>query len=825
MSRKRSDRSRPDPPGKSPDTGGEGAGSAGADAAAVGVLIGIWAVYFFPMLVSKDLLFGDDMISSYYILYDYVRRGFQTWGAPPLWAREVFCGNPLLPFVWGSLYPFNWIFLFVPAQIGFNLFLPLHNLLAALFAYALMRSLRIRPAPAVVGALAYQFTGRLVTLMQQPRLLAPTVYLPALALAAIWILRTGRWRWVLFGAAMLALQFLVVNPQITVYSGMIVGAWVIYGLVRLGREERSWRPVLDRTLKLAAGGALFLGLVAPQLAETAAYSRFSSRGAGKDWEFATSFSWPPEEIMSLFLKSPYGEWLNQKDFFAKPWKKDLYVYGRYGFTSHAEYLGVVTLFLASIGFLSGLRGGGGRRGPPVVFLLALAVGCYLFALGRYGPLFPVFFHLLPPLSRFRVPVRMLIGTELATAILAGAGADALWEALRRGERMPARLQRTVWISAGILAGIVMLFLLITHLGHEAFARFFRIPPVEFWHRPGLPVVVAQDVNRILGYLLRDVGEFLLVLAAACGAVFLAFRPRAPRRRTAILAVVPLLLIVDQGSMGRRFQHRIPLENRYFTGPKEVVAFLKSRPGLFRILPMVGITEFLPNLPYLVGLESFVGYHAVTLRHFGDLAERARYKPILDMANVEYLLLDADLSPESALEPVFRQGTIRVYRNPGALPRAYLVDRFRTIPDAERRLQYMTGPSFDPAREVVLEDAPPKPAPVPGEGGCGEVEPPVYGRETIRTRVNARRRCFLVTSDTWYPDWSVEVDGRPAEILRANHAFRAVVVDAGEHDVVFRYTPRGYRRWLPVAAGLWIALAVGLGAGFVGGRRRRRTGSR
>jgi uncharacterized membrane protein YfhO len=50
--------------------------------------------------------------------------------------------------------------------------------------------------------------------------------------------------------------------------------------------------------------------------------------------------------------------------------------------------------------------------------------------------------------------------------------------------------------------------------------------------------------------------------------------------------------------------------------------------------------------------------------------------------------------------------------------------------------------------------------------------------------------FLVLNDLWHPWWFAEIDGKPAEILRANVLFRAVAVPPGKHTVQFSFRPIG-----------------------------------
>lgn len=75
------------------------------------------------------------------------------------------------------------------------------------------------------------------------------------------------------------------------------------------------------------------------------------------------------------------------------------------------------------------------------------------------------------------------------------------------------------------------------------------------------------------------------------------------------------------------------------------------------------------------------------------------------------------------------------------------------------------------------------------------------RKRAQTRVEVQVQGgadgLLVLADPWYPQWKVTVDGRPAELLRVDHAFRGVRVPAGTHRVVFSYEDRA----------LWVGLVV------------------
>jgi len=76
--------------------------------------------------------------------------------------------------------------------------------------------------------------------------------------------------------------------------------------------------------------------------------------------------------------------------------------------------------------------------------------------------------------------------------------------------------------------------------------------------------------------------------------------------------------------------------------------------------------------------------------------------------------------------------------------------------------------------------------------------------------------YLVLSEAYYPGWRAEIDGKPAEVLPANHLIQAIRLPAGKHVVRFSYRSRFLGLGFGVA---FLAAMVPVGIVLV--RRRRR----
>jgi len=63
--------------------------------------------------------------------------------------------------------------------------------------------------------------------------------------------------------------------------------------------------------------------------------------------------------------------------------------------------------------------------------------------------------------------------------------------------------------------------------------------------------------------------------------------------------------------------------------------------------------------------------------------------------------------------------------------------------------------------------------------------------------------YLVLRRTFFPGWKARVNGAPAPVFRADYAFCAVELPAGESSIELYYQPSSFR------TGAWIAALVPL----------------
>jgi hypothetical protein len=146
-------------------------------------------------------------------------------------------------------------------------------------------------------------------------------------------------------------------------------------------------------------------------------------------------------------------------------------------------------------------------------------------------------------------------------------------------------------------------------------------------------------------------------------------------------------------------------------------------------------------------------------------------------------------PGPGLRVVYDAPDARIFENPMAAPRAFVAPRARCVDD-RTALRLLRDRALDTSAEVLLADCA-TPSPATGQP-AREVAARIAVDAPARVVVNATTDApaWLVLTDTWFPGWRARVDGVETPVLRADHAFRAVALPPGRHDVEFTFMPRG-----------------------------------
>ncbi len=279
----------------------------------------------------------------------------------------------------------------------------------------------------------------------------------------------------------------------------------------------------------------------------------------------------------------------------------------------------------------------------------------------------------------------------------------------------------------------------------------------------------------------------------------------------------------------------------------LVRFLKSDPSLYRVSSTTAGGVLVPNtkLPYrlfdvdlswILTVDRFSKLQATVNRpgptwryepHKLFEWDLARHQPLLDLANVKYLVVppapDRAGRPDPAAgRPAFRlawDGDVRVYENLRVLPRAFLVPRARIVDSPAAALAAVTQPDFDPRAAVLLEDpAAPALPPAPPGASAASARVTSFSANRVVVRAESPHPAYLVLSEVFYAGWHARLDGAPVPLHRGDYLFRAVHLPPGAHEIVFTFWPRAYTL---AAAGSLLAGAV-IVAGLLSalpGRRR------
>lgn len=352
-------------------------------------------VFFFaPLLFTTTRIAantGDIYLHSYPL--KFLVSEHLTTGKMPLWNPYLFAGQPLLANPQSAVfYPPSIFFYLFPLPMAFNYFFVFHLFLGGFFMYLLLSSLRLPRTAALAGSMIYPFSSFFLYHLPSghPVALSGYIWLPLVILGLEQVRTESSRGWVLFLALALSFQFLAGHSQ----PVFITFAFILFHFFATG--FRSWKNLLS-------AGGFFLLFVSLQGIPALELSQCLERDT---WPYLTQYySLTLKHFCTIFTPGYFGTVLDKTYPFTDP---SLF------YERHAQYIGIVPLFLAGAGMLLSFRS---KR----FFYPAVIAGGVFFSLGFNNPLYRFLYPLLPGLSLVRSPASFYLLSLTGLAVCAAAG--------------------------------------------------------------------------------------------------------------------------------------------------------------------------------------------------------------------------------------------------------------------------------------------------------------------------------------------------------------------------------------------------------------------
>jgi hypothetical protein len=773
-----------------------------------GGLLFLLTLGFFWRTLSGDVYQpadGGDLVSFLFPTYRFAARTLSQ-GALPLWNPHLYGGAPFVSDIQaGFLYPPNLLLFLLNPQFDYQVMQWLaigHIYWAGLGMYVLLRTLRwgawgpvSRPA-ALFGALAFQFSDPLLIHQGNLNLITVLSWLPWVFAAYHGALAGRSLRWAALSGLLFAVGNYAGHAQSSLYIGLALvvytvvwgvgsGGWGV-GSGGWGVRSREWGVGSGRgAIQSFLAGLRFLFvtlvvtllLTAPILLPALELAGYTARSEFS-YQETVSYSLAPVQAIGLVTPGFFGRGP------ALHW----------GLWERVEtpFAGVAALILALAAII--LADGATRR--QLWPWLALATVGFLTGLGIYAILHGWLTLLLPGFGQLRAPARALILWTFAVSVLSAVGFDHL-RLLSTNIRAAAPHSPLPAPHSPLPTPHSPFPILSFLLKAGAFLLAVVFTPLLY-----LALLLTQ--HDPTAFLRASVAALAITLAAGCWLATWALI--AARRAGWIGAGVWAALLIgvlyfDLAATGA-YTDISPVDPTHGFHHPEIVSFLKSDLELFRIDTDTGIDDlWQPDAAALHGLEDIGGIaNPLTLRHWSEVlaATGGRHARLYDMLNVKYVIVrDGTPLPEGKFELAFdAPGELAVYRNVQVMPRAWLV--YEAIAQ-ENMLDSLQADGFDPGQTVLLNIGASE---APGDGS-ETVDVLSAGPNRMTVRVQTTTPGYLVLSEVWYPGWRATVNGEAAEVLRANHALRALPVPAGEGVVELWFAPPMWRyglfTWLVGAA--------------------------
>lgn len=703
------------------------------DLIAAAILLLLPALYFFDVVIGRSAFFFGDLLRFHHP-GKKVWRDIVLGGEFPYWNPYLSAGQPLAANPQNEVfYPPNWLIFLPGYDYAFQLLILVHIALALVAMYALLRSMRVQPPAAAIGAFSYGLGGVMLSLHHLPPIFFSAAWLPLTCLFARRAILHRRRPDFAWASLFLGMQFLIGEPAMLIETAIVIALFALFCGIR---EKR----VVAALLLASAIGATGLLVGAAQMLPALDHARDSVRSRGIPWEMAAVWSLPPIRLAELFYPDVLGPLI----------RGDRVVFtgaSAYGNRSSpylfSLYPGLLLSVLALAGFARRIRGW-----PLAAALLIIAI---LLSLGEHTPFVRILYDCGLTFLRFFEKFM-----QLAAFALVVFGAIALQNIIDGDRRLR--------LTAIVIAATATAFALVFALGGLRGAMLLLLLVIfERVRRPFWCALAAL-------FLIADLTPVIREITPRSDASLFESTPLAAQKLLQWPRSFRIFHEADwhgDSPLAQRYLQSIGLHSEPLRN-----AMLPSIPHEFGLSTVMEIdydlTLLLPTDDFVAAMAK-IGHRSASgwpqpMAAMSNAWIRTEYRPIEDAvarAGGEF----RNLQPVAFL-PLARQ------------PRYYFASDVIAIRGRDDFVRMLTTQRF--ANDVAFANV----APFHPSGGV--VRKVEEHANRIRLEADSEGRGFLVLSVTPHKYWTVRIDGSEAKPIITNLGYQGLELGRGHHVIELRY---------------------------------------
>ena len=810
------------------------------DLIAILAFIVISFIYFFPATTEDRILFQHDTVAGAGAGQE-AKEYYERTGERTRWTNALFGGMPTYQMSpsYDSTEPLTFV------QKVYHLFLPNYvwlTFIMMLGFYILLRAFGIPAWLAGLGGIIWGFSSYFFILIAAGHnwKFITLAYIPPTIAGIVLAYRKKYLLGGIITALFMAMQILSNHVQMTYYFLFVI-LFMVGAFFEDAWRKKELPQFFKATGVLIVAGLIGVSINLSNLYHTYEYSKETMRGkselkyegaaakqtsSGLNRDYITQWSYGIGETFSLLVPNVKGgasvplsrsEKAMEK---ANPMYSSLYsqltqYFGDQPMTSGPVYVGAFVLMLFILGCFI-------VKGPMKWALLGATIFSILLSWGKnFMGLTDFFIDYIPMYNKFRAVSSILVIAEFTIPLLAIL---TLKEILTKPELLKEKL-KYIYISFGLTGGLALLFAIAPRLffptyipGNEMAALQNALPADQL-----SPIIANLEEMRVHLFTSDAWRSFFIVTIGTL--LLLAYNAK-KLKATWTVAAIALLCLGDMWSVNKRYLY----DEQFIPKSEQTATFRKTQtdelilqdPSLdYRVLNFAGNTFEENNTSYWH--KSVGGYHAAKLRRYQEMIDhhiakemQAAYQevataggqmdsvnaakfPVLNMLNTKYFIF-----------PAGQQGQTVPIENPYTFGNAWFIDKIQYVNNANEEIDAIG--QVDLQQTAIVDSKFKEALKGVNEGykdSLSTIRLTSYEPNQLVYETSSPQDGIVVFSEIYYPGWTATIDGKPADIARADYILRAMNVPAGKHTIEMRFDPQSLHITEGIAYGAMALLLVGV----------------